>query len=310
MRALVTGAAGFVGSHLVKHLLAQGDTVVASVAPGQKCVDSVTLAELDITSYESCLEVISRYEPEIVYHLAGIAFVPEAENDFSKALEVNVGGTHNLVRSAHLLDKKIKFLLASSAEVYGRLHPHEIPVKESQPVRPANNYSLSKCMAELVVGRYANLGTIKQIIMRPFNHIGPGQNLNFVAPSFASQLAKIKLGKMPPVISVGNLTPQRDFSDVRDIVRAYRLAAQSGSGVFNLGLGKPISIQHILDLLIEISEVEVSVKPDPNLIRPAEVPVLYADISRANSELGWYPKYDLRESLKDIFLDAMAREDS
>ena len=310
MRALVTGAAGFVGQHLINHLQGSGDNVLATVGAGQRCASAVAIAELDITDYQSCVKIVSKFEPEVIYHLAGISFVPEAENNFDIALKVNVAGTQNLVRAAHLLDKKVKFLFASSAEVYGKLQGHEIPVSESQPARPANNYSLSKYMAELVVSRYANVGTIVPLIMRPFNHIGAGQHANFVAPSFARQLAKIKLNKARPVITVGNLTPQRDFSDVRDIARAYRLAATKGDGVYNLGVGKPIAIQEILDLLLEISQVKVKVEQDPNLMRPAEVPVLYADISKAKRELDWSPEYSLKSSLQEVFVDAINAESS
>ncbi len=305
MRVLVTGAGGFVGGHLIDHLTSCGDSVLAGIAIGDQSKPKVESVEFDITDYNKTLSIVNDYSPNVIYHLAGISFVPQAESDFPLALSVNVAGTHNLVRSAHLLSRNIRFIFVSSAEVYGKLLPSQIPVKEAQPVSPANNYSLSKAMAEMVVKRYASSGSISAVILRPFNHIGPGQNDQFVTASFASQLAKIKIGKAEPVIQVGNLSPQRDFSDVRDIVKAYRLAALHGQGIYNLGSGKPIAIQEILDTLIKISELNVKVEQDPSRMRSAEVQTLYADISKAKKELLWEPSISLKETLNDVYQSAL-----
>lgn len=306
MRAFVTGAGGFVGHHLVAHLLDCGDTVIASTAKGERLRHHVETIELDITNYHLCVDSIAKYSPDVVYHLAGMAFVPQAEDNFSAALNVNVAGTSNMARAAHLCGNKPKFLLASSAEVYGKLSVEQVPVKETTEIRPANNYSLTKAMAEMVVTRYADTGSIVPLIMRPFNHIGAGQNTQFVASSFAWQLSQIKKGKVEPVIRVGNLTPQRDFSDVRDIVKAYRLAAIKGDGIYNLGAGKAVSIQYILDTLIEISGLEVKIEQDSARMRPSEVPVLYGDISKASSELGWHPSINLRDTLSMVYESALS----
>lgn len=300
MRALVTGAAGFVGGHLLDHLLSEGDTVVALVAPGTKPRQPVDIAEVDITDYRKTLDCITSISPDVIFHLAGIAFAPSAESDFMGALSVNVGGTFNVIRSAHVINRDIPVIVVSSGEVYGRVAANEIPVKESQILRPANSYSLTKLMAEQVVTRFEG-GKLRLVVMRPFNHTGPGQNENFVCSNFAKQLAQIKTQRLNPVIKVGNLSPERDFSDVRDIVRAYRTAAIQGNGIYNLGSGTAIPVSSVLSQLIEISGLDIKVESDPDRMRPSEVPVLYADISKARKELLWTPKIQLRETLTDVY---------
>lgn len=301
MRALVTGACGFVGEYLIEHLCECGDEVIAGVFSDTKKRAGVETVKLDVTNLDSCAQVLGQYKPEVIYHLAGIAFVPEAEDNFNKALLVNVGGTNNIIRTCHLMQSKATVLLVSSAEVYGRISPSDLPITEKVTPRPANNYSLSKLMAEQVPGRYDQFGHVRAVIMRPFNHIGPGQKESFVASSFAKQLAEIAKGGVPARIKVGNLEARRDFSDVRDIVRAYRLAALRGSGIYNLGSGRAISIQSILNTLIEIAELKVEIEYDPARMRPAEVAEVYGDISKAKRELGWEPRLDISVTLRQIY---------
>ena len=301
MRALVIGAAGFVGNYLVKHLLEQGDEVYAGTLSESVELLPDTTYKVDITDALSTGELIQRSKPQVIYHLAGISFVPEAESDFERTLRVNVAGTANVLRQAHLLSKEISVLFVSSAEVYGQIKPAELPIKEDTPLRPANNYSLSKRMAELVVERYARQGALRCTIARPFNHIGPGQDSRFVASNFAYQLARIAHGRAPAVLQVGNLEARRDFSDVRDIVRAYRLLAHSQGGVFNLGAGVSRSIQSLLDGLIAVSELKVEVQQDPARMRGPEVPELYTSYEHAKSVVGWQPIIPFEQSLADIY---------
>ena len=301
MRAMVTGAGGFVGPYLIEHLLANGDEVYAVTLEKTARGLPYKSEYFDIVDPEACRKAISSYKPEVIYHLAGISFVPEAEEDFKKALLVNVLGTGNIYRISHLLEIQTKIVFVSSAEVYGKINSSDLPIKETTPLAPANNYSLSKAMAELVAKRYSSLGNLSHVILRPFNHIGPGQDSRFVASSFARQLAQIKQGKIPPLLNVGNLEARRDFTDVRDIVRAYRLAALKGSGLYNLASGKSISIRSILDLLITVSGLKVEVRIDQSRMRASEVPELYADISKAEKELGWKPQYEVRNTLEDLY---------
>lgn len=307
MRALVTGANGFVGHHLVPHLLEQGD-VVLGLGLGVDLPNSqanqranYNFKELNISDRNACTAVIGEFQPEVIYHLAGMAFVPSAEEDFERALLVNVAGTNNIVRSAHLLHKPTTVVFVSSAEVYGRIEPSELPIVESSHIRPANNYSLTKYMAELCLLRHAQLGFIKPLIIRPFNHTGAGQSKDFVVSNFAWQLARIKHGLSKPIIEVGNLDAKRDFSDVRDIVRGYRLAAIKGSGIYNLGSGEARSIQSILDQLISISGLDVKVRTDPSRIRKAEVSEIYGSYSKASLELAWKPEHSFADTARTVY---------
>lgn len=310
MRALVIGGGGFVGKYLVNHLLESGDEVIATTNEGNSVAGCETLA-LDITDPGPTSEVIQRIRPEVVYHLAAIAFVPQAESNFEQTLMVNVAGTATIARQCQLLGNNAALLLVSSAEVYGLVKPHELPIHEESPIRPMNNYSLSKRMAELVVERYDRQGGARCSIVRPFNHIGPGQDSRFVASNFASQLARVAHGLTSPILEVGNLEARRDFSDVRDIVRAYRSIATTQSGVFNLGAGQSHSIQELLDTLIDISGVKVEIRQDPTRMRGPEVPDLYASYEKASRLCGWAPTISFRQSLKDVYdhwFDVLARE--
>lgn len=302
MRALVTGACGFVGSYLIPHLQTVGDEVLGTVLPeaaGRSY--PYPIVPLDVTDSVAVFETIYNFKPDVIYHLAGMAFVPEAEENFVRALTINVGAVSHIFRACHLLDNKARVVVVSSADMYGRIRPEDLPLTEETPVRPASNYGLSKAMAELVPARYTQFGQVHAVIARPFNHIGPGQNERFVASSFARQLALIAAGKAAPVLRVGDLDARRDFSDVRDIVAGYRLAALKGSGLYTFCSGQAVSIRTILDTLIRVSGLTVSVEVDPNRLRQIETPEIYGSYAKAERELGWRPTISLEESLSDIY---------
>jgi len=299
-RALVIGANGFVGRHLVAHLKDSGDEVYRAGLRAPDSGEADCLA-VDITDPRSVRAVIHEVKPDVTYHLAGIAFVPEAEEDFDRVLRINVSGTANVARQCHLLEKKSALVFVSSAEVYGTVLEGDLPISEATPIKPGNNYSLTKRMAEMVIERYAGAGRLTCCIVRPFNHIGPGQDSRFVTANFALQLARIAHGKAEPVLRVGNLDAKRDFSDVRDIVRGYRLLGQGAGGVFNLGSGRAHSVQMVLDTLIELSQLRVEVTRDPARMRPSEVPELYGSYEKARQACGWNPQIALRQSLHDVY---------
>lgn len=305
MRALVTGVGGFVGRYLVQHLVASGDEVVGTFVEKNPPNLPCPTLRCDITSIDDVQRVLNEIKPDAIYHLAGVSFVPEAEANFEAALRINVGGTSNLFRSCHLLELPAKILFVSSAEVYGKIEQTDLPISETTPTRPANNYSLSKLMAELVAQRYHRQGIVKAVIARPFNHIGLGQDPRFVASSFAQQLAQIAKSGRAPVIEVGNLSARRDFSDVNDIVRGYRLCVTKGEGVYNFGSGRAVAIEEILKTLIEISGLKVEVKVDANRFRGPEVPELYCSYEKAKRELGWEPTVGLKESLESVYRGAL-----
>lgn len=305
MKALITGACGFAGGHLVQHLVDAGDQVTGTffreVEPWHPTFGLfIDRQRLDISSPSACIELIDRIRPDVIYHLAGMAFVPEAEENFSAALTLNVAGVSNMVRAASVVGMPCSFLFTSSAEVYGRFRPEELPLTESHTLKPLNNYSLSKAMAEMVLERYSS-STLKTVVIRPFNHIGPVQNDRFVVSSFAKQLAEISLGRRDSVMRVGNLSAQRDFTDVRDIVRGYRLAAMLGSGVYNFCSGEPVQMSRVLDLLIEQSGVSATIEIDQSRLRAVEIPVLYGSSLKAKRDLGWTRQYSLAQSLKDTY---------
>jgi GDP-4-dehydro-6-deoxy-D-mannose reductase len=297
---LVTGGTGFVGKHLVRHLQDQGDVVIATGlhAGGEEVEGTVWI---DLRDAERVQQLVKEVRPQVIYHLGGIAFVPQADKDFELTLAVNVGGTHSVFKAAASLDEPIKVVLVSTGEVYGKIDASSLPVTEEVPVKPANNYSLTKVMAETVAHRYGRERHVEYVIMRPFNHIGAGQDDRFVTSSFARQLARIARGKAAPEIRVGNLEAARDFSDVRDIVAAYRRAGSLGDGIFNLGSGVPIAIRAVLDRLIAIAGLDVRVVVDQDRYRPSEVPVIYASVERARTVLGWSPRISLDASLEVVY---------
>ncbi len=301
MRALVIGAGGFVGGYLVDHLRQCGDDVVGTTNLAPRGEGTEPFQPLDITNGPEVGALIERIKPDVIYHLAGIAFVPEAESNFEKTLQVNVAGTANIARYCSLLEAKPALLFVSSAEVYGHVQPNDLPIREENTPRPANNYSLSKRMAELVVERFGRQGGFRYAIARPFNHIGPRQDSRFVASNFALQLARVARGLTPPVLEVGNLEARRDFSDVRDIVRGYRQIATAHQGIFNLGSGRAVSIQELLNTLIDISGCRVEIRQDPQRMRGPEVPELYGSIGHVKEVCGWSPDVSLRRSLEDTY---------
>ncbi|MBX7142819.1 MAG: GDP-mannose 4,6-dehydratase [Oligoflexia bacterium] len=300
MRALVTGACGFVGGYMAEHLLACGDSVLGTFLHERPRL-SCDLVQLDITSADACARVVQSYKPDVVFHLAGMAFVPDAEKNFAHALSINVGGTYNMLAGAASLKQPVTFVLISSAQVYGRINPAHLPLTEQTPPAPADNYSLSKIMAELVTERFRGNSDIRSIIMRPFNHIGAGQRVEFAVSSFGYQLAEIAKKTRAPVLKVGNLDARRDFTDVRDIVRGYRLAALKGQGVYNLCSGEPVSMRSILETLIEISGLKIAVELDPQRLRPSDTPDLYGCAAKAQKDLGWKPEHALRSSLESVY---------
>lgn len=297
MRALVTGACGFVGPHLIKHLQSFGDEVAGTYRNARHANPPKSYV-LDLFDRTAVVAMIRDFKPDVIYHLAGMSFVPEANSNFPKAIELNVGVTEVLLRACSEEASAAKFIFISSGEVYGRV-TETLPFVESLPLDPANYYSLTKAMAEMLVRNYGH--KISCIIARPFNHIGPGQDVRFVTSTFANQLAQIAHGMKDPVIRVGNLEAERDFTDVRDVVRGYRLAALKGRGVYNFCSGRPVSIRSILDELIAVAQIRVTIEQDLQRMRPSENPVVYGSFDRAWQDLEWQPLISLKEGLRGVY---------
>ncbi|MCB0310076.1 MAG: GDP-mannose 4,6-dehydratase [Bdellovibrionales bacterium] len=304
MRVLVTGAFGFGGGFLVPHLIEAGDNVLGTYVEKSISDPVCESRYLDICDLDACKQIISDFQPEVVYNLGGIAFAPDCERDFALALKVNVGGVYNILKACAESEHLTTVVQISSSEVYGKISPQQIPIREELEVHALRNYSLSKALSEQVVRRFVQEPRLNAIIVRAFNHIGPGQRPDFVVSNFAQQLAQMAKGEREKVMWVGNLEPRRDFSDVRDIVKGYRLAAARGKNqeVYNLCSGRAVTIQFVLDSLIEISGLDVEVRQDPERMRPAEVPIIEGSCEKAKTELGWQPHYtDLKSSLRDVY---------
>jgi GDP-4-dehydro-6-deoxy-D-mannose reductase len=200
------------------------------------------------------------------------------------------------------LGLKARILVVGSNEEYGLVGEDELPIKEANPLRPTSPYAVSKVAQDMLGLQYHLSHGLQTIRVRPFNHIGPRQSEQFVAPAFAKQIAEIEAGIRPPVVKVGNLEARRDFTDVRDIVRAYYLIITKGKQgeVYNIGSGVPRSIRELLNTLLSFSEAEIEVKQDPSLLRPLDVPVSYCDYGKLKECTGWEPTIPFEESLKEV----------
>lgn len=298
MRALVTGAGGFVGPHLVGHLEAAGDAVVGlDVDHGP-----------DLRDHGAWLDRVADERPEVIYHLAGWSDVGGSWNDPRSTFEINVVGTVTVLEAARLAGTA-RVVLVSSADVYGSVDPSELPIDEDRPLRPGSPYGASKQAAEDVAAHYHRARGLDIVVVRPFNHIGPGQSTRFVAPAFADQIAAAEAAAAPAVLRHGDLTPERDLTDVRDVVRAYRLLAEHGRAgrTYNVCSGRSTSMAALLETLLSLSDAEVSTEVDPERLRPVEVTVQRGSYQRLAADTGWAPTIDLRTSLADVLTDARRR---
>lgn len=308
MRALVTGASGFVGRHLVEHLAANGHTVTAAGGP-HDAEEMLPIGLRDIDSLHAALDLA---RPGAVFHLAAQAFVPRSIEDPAETYATNVAGTANLLQALREHRRRsgtnVRLIFVSSAEVYGAQPSRAMPLTETLAPNPVNPYAASKAAAEaIVLGEVRSLG-VDAVITRAFNHIGPGQNERFAVPAFATQLAAIAAGG-DPVMLVGNLEAKRDFLDVRDVVAAYAALAQHGKSgeIYNVCSGTAASMRDILSELIRIAHVPVEVREDPARMRPADVPLLYGSNAKIREATDWVPAIPLRATLQDVYQEAQMR---
>lgn len=308
MKGLITGANGFVGTHLVSYLSAHTDLELfgAIITPPEEDTRlrdyAIHLHQVDFRDEEQVKTLLLNIKPDIVFHLAAQAFVPASFKNPWETLENNIKGQLNLFQSMLSLELDARVLVVSSAEVYGAIKPDENPVNENQPFRPANPYSVSKVAQDMLAYQYFITYGMKTFRARAFNHIGPGQDKRFALPNFAAQIANIELGNQVPVIRVGNLSVERDFTDVRDVVRAYyEIVAQGKVGeVYNVCRGEAHSMQELLDMMRHLSTVPVSIEVDETRLRPLDVPCVIGDNTKLRQDTGWQPTIDIEQSLADI----------
>jgi len=301
MRVLVTGANGFVGRHLVRDLTAAGHEVWQL---DRTFSENITSRHIVADLLDGDLEhIVASVNPQGCIHLAGIAFVPVGWQDPAKVLAVNLIGTVRLLEAFRSKAPDARLLIVSSSEVYGRRN-RGAPLTEDAPLAPENPYAVSKEGADMSARLYARRYAMAVMCARPDNHCGPGQSRNFVVASFAAQFAAIAAGNAPAVIRVGNLQSERDFSDVRDVARAYRLILEKGrpGSAYNIASGQRTKIAAIVEKLSRISGVSPRIEVDPARFRPADsTPIL--DTARLRRETGWAPRYDLETTLTDVFRD-------
>ena len=309
MRILITGATGFVGRHLWGHLQRSQPHAVLHGTTFMSAPQSNAYTEIDLKDSTAVLALLDRLRPQAIYHLAGQAFVPRSFSNPWETLENNIRGQVNLLQACYELKLACRILIVSSAEIYGRIHPADLPLREDAPLQPVNPYSVSKATQDLMALQYHLCYGLPILRARPFNHIGPGQSEHFVAAAFAMQIARIEQGLQEPIIRVGNLSAQRDFTDVRDIVRAYHLLMERGADgeAYNIASGKAYSIQTLLDTLLSYSSVQVKVEQDAARMRPVDTPLIIGDYSKLHTATAWQPLISFEDTLRDVLDDCRQR---
>lgn len=299
MRALVVGADGFVGRHLVDHLREAGDEVVEAVGP--HAATDGGRRPIDVRDTAMVEELVAGVRPDALYHLAAVAYGPDAARDLPAAIAVTVGGTANVLGAVAGASSGTIVLVTGSSEVYGT--PETDFIRESAELRPVNLYGATKVAQEALALTYGRAHALRVIATRSFNHIGPGQRDSFAVASFAQQLRSIEAGQREPKLRVGNLDSIRDFSDVRDVVRAYRLlvAGEDVGEPINVASGQAYTMRTIVDRLIAISGLDISIEVDPRRVRARDPQRIVGDASRLRTLTGWEPLIPLDRTLGDIW---------
>lgn len=315
-RALITGAAGFAGSHLAEYLVARGDVDVHGILRPDDGVHNVRhlgerlhIHRLDLRDEAQVQAVVRAVEPDLLFHLAAQASVGHS---WAQPQETLIG---NITMQLHLLQAVVaqglspRILVVGSADEYGRVNAADLPIDECTPLRPMNPYAVSKIAQDMLGYQYHLSHGLHVVRVRPFNHIGPRQSTGFVVPDFAQQVARIEAGLQHPVVRVGDLSARRDFTDVRDMVRAYVLALEYGTpgAVYNIGSARSHTIREILEALLRLCTCPVRVEVDAARLRPSDVREAVCDCRRFQRDTGWEPTIALEQSLRDVLDDWRAR---
>ena len=307
MRVLLTGIAGFAGSFLAEHLLQQAGIELHGIVHRhdrriQHLLTRITLHRGDLRNALWVSDVVQEVQPDITLHLAAWSDVGGSWQQPWTTYELNIQCQLHLLEALARWRPQCRTLVISSNEAYGLIRPEDLPIDEETPLRPNSPYGVSKVAQDMMGLQYWNSHRLPVIRARSFNHLGPTQSDDFAASAFARQIAEIEAGSKPPVVHVGNLSAQRDFSDVRDIVRAYWLLVTGGEPgeCYNVGSGQPRPIRWLLDTLLELSPAAVEVVLDPQRLRPSDVPCSYCDNRKLVAATGWQPQIDLRTTLNDL----------
>lgn len=308
MKSLIIGGAGFVGAYLVRHLKNDlGQEVVVTKMPREQVnVDGVDMSEiqvcdLDILDKEAVVALFCMVHPDCIYHLAAQSSVSVSWKNPELTIDVNVKGGVNILEALRELDYKPRVLFIGSGEEYGHIFQDETPIKEDNVSRPGNIYAATKACQNMLARIYADAYNLDVMMVRAFNHIGPNQLPLFVVADFCKQVAEIEAGNREPVMKVGNLSAKRDFTDVRDVVRAYALLMKSGCAgeTYNIGSGHAIAIEDLLRCILDNSSVDIRVEVDPEKLRPVDVPIIEADTTKVYEATGWKPEISLEQTIRE-----------
>ncbi|MCL4459097.1 MAG: GDP-mannose 4,6-dehydratase [Chloroflexi bacterium] len=340
MKVLITGITGMAGSHLAEYLLGLGGIEVyglyrwrsrmenlSDLAANNKLniigqggnitsvqdlermlktnsrPDSVNLIEGDIADAFSLKRLVGGLRPDRIFHLAAQSYVPASWNAPADTLHLNIVGQVNLLEAVREASIDPLIHVAGSSEEYGLVYPNEVPVKETNPLRPLSPYAVSKVCQEMLAWQYHKSYGLRTVVTRGFNHTGPRRGHVFVTSSFAKQIAEMEKGRNPAALYVGDLTSQRDWSDVRDVVRAYWLALEKGipGEVYNVGSGVSRTVKEMLDILLSMTSVKIEIRQDPSRLRPSDVKILLADCKKFRHQTGWVPVIPFEQTLRDLF---------
>jgi len=307
MKVLITGITGFAGSHLAEFLLSKKYEVHGIDRWRSKTEnidgfkDKIVLHECDIKDYHSVKKAIESVMPEKIFHLAAQSFVPTSWNAPSETITTNVIGELNIFEAVKELKINPWIQIACSSEEYGMVYENEVPIKETNPLRPLSPYGVSKVAQDLLGYQYHQSHNLNIVRTRAFNHEGPRRGDVFVTSNFAKQIAEIEKKKKPPVLYVGNLDARRDYTDVRDIVRAYWLATEkcAAGEVYNICSGRDWKIKDMLNYLLSLSKIKVEVKQEPGRMRPSDVQILLGDGTKFMKKTGWEPEIPFEKTLED-----------
>jgi GDP-4-dehydro-6-deoxy-D-mannose reductase len=319
MRVLITGAAGFAGRHAAAALARRGNEVTGTdiapppAAPGPEADRPTRWLAADLARPDEALRVVESAAPEAVLHLAAQARVGASFDAAQATLRLNAVASLNLLEAVRRAAPAARVVLPSSGDVYGPVPADRLPIREEEPLNPVSPYAVSKCAVEFLGRAYRLTHAVDVVVLRLFNHTGPGQAPHFVCADFARQIARAELGLEPPVVSTGRLDVVRDFLDVRDVAEAYAGALDPGrtlsdAGPLNVASGRGVKLRDMLDLLRDLARRPVSVREDPARLRAADIPALIGDAARFRERTGWSPGIPLRRTLEDLLEAARARE--
>ncbi len=307
-RALITGITGFVGSHLAEFLLQEGLEVYGIHRWRSKDNNiknirrKIKLQEADLLDAHSLYAIIEKVKPDFIFHLAAQSYVLSSWASPVNTLEINITGSANLFEAVRKARFNSPIQIACSSEEYGMVYSNELPIKETNPLRPLSPYAVSKIAMDYLGYQYFKSYGLRIIRTRGFNHTGPRRGEVFAESTFAKQIAEIEKGQREPIVYVGNLEAQRDYTDVRDMVKGYYLAALKGEPgeVYNICSGKAWRIKDVLDYLLSLAKVKITVKEDSKRMRPSDVPVLIGDCTKFTKLTGWRPTIPFEKTLKDL----------